>query len=129
MSDNQLNPKSYRAPVEVTFTFPEDLQMDIGYKSVTLRELKASAESRAISRANGDGGTLINELVKECVVCAVDLDGTTFKVSTADESIDILMDRLGPKGRSLLAQGYASVNQPKGTDAAGFLKSASAKVA
>ena len=51
MSDNQLNPKSYRQPVEVTFTFPDSMAMATGYKSVTLRELKASAESRAMSRA------------------------------------------------------------------------------
>ncbi|TXH50870.1 MAG: hypothetical protein E6Q97_19540, partial [Desulfurellales bacterium] len=66
--DQQLNPKSYRQPVEVTFTFPTNIQMEVGHQSVTLRELKASAESRAVSRANGDGGVLVQELVKESIV-------------------------------------------------------------
>ncbi len=128
MSDNQLNPKSYRQPLEVTFTFPDYLQLEINYRDVTMRELKASAESRAITRSNGDGGILVNELVKESIVGATDIEGTAQKISTGDESIDIFMDKVGPKGRALLAQAYAHVNQPKGGDAAVFLATASAKV-
>jgi|688.fasta_scaffold1208644_1 hypothetical protein len=128
MSDNQLNPRSYRQPVEVTFTFPEKVQAEIGYVSVTVRELKASSEARALARAGNDGAKLITELVKESVVCAVDLDGVSGKISTADESIEIFMDRLGPKGRTALMAAYSNVNQPQQDEIADFLKSAKAVV-
>lgn len=126
--DQNLNPKSYRQPVEVTFTFPESMQLEVNHRSVTLRELKASAESRAIARANGDGGVLVQELVKEAIVGATDLDGVAKRISTADESIDAFMDAVGPKGRALLAQAYAVVNQPRSEDKDSFLGSASAVV-
>ncbi len=128
MSDNQLNPRSYRQPVEVTFTFPERIQTDLGYLSVTVRELKASSEARALARAGNDGAKLITELVKESVVCATELDGTVARISTADETIEIFMDRLGPKGRTVLMAAYSNVNQPQQDEIADFLQSAKAVV-
>lgn len=126
--DQNLNPRSYRQPVEVTFTFPESMQMDVNYKSVTVRELKASAESRAIARAGSDGAKLIHELVKESVVCAVDLDGVKQTITTADESIDIFMDKLGPKGRTALMAAYSNVNNPQPDDIAAFIGTANAQI-
>ncbi len=126
--DQNLNPRSYRQPVEVTFTFPESMQLDVNYKSVTIRELKASAESRAIARAGNDGAKLIHELVKESVVGAVDLEGVAVKITTADESIDIFMDKLGPKGRTALMAAYSNVNNPQPEDVASFLNTANAHI-
>ena len=126
--DQNLNPRSYRQPVEVTFTFPESMQMDVNYKSVTIRELKASAEARALARAGNDGARLIQELVRESIVAAVDLDGVEQKITTADESIEIFMDRVGPKGRTAIMAAYSSVNNPQPEDVSGFLRTANAKV-
>lgn len=126
--DQNLNPKSYRQPVEVTFTFPESMQLDVNYKSVTVRELKASAEARALARAGNDGARLIQELVRESIVAAVDLDGVEQKITTADESIEIFMDRVGPKGRTAIMAAYSSVNNPQPEDVSGFLRTANAKV-
>lgn len=126
--DQNLNPKSYRQPVEVTFTFPESMQLDVNYKSVTIRELKASAEARALARAGNDGARLIQELVRESIVAAVDLDGVEQKITTADESIEIFMDRVGPKGRTAIMAAYSSVNNPQPEDVSGFLRTANAKV-
>jgi len=128
MSDNQLNPKSYRQPVEVTFTFPDSMAMATGYKSVTLRELKASAESRAMSRAGNDGTRLVQELVRESLVQAVNLEGVVEKISTADESIEIFMDKVGPAGRTALMAAYNKVNQPQKDELDSFLGTASAQV-
>lgn len=126
--DQNLNPKSYRAPVEVTFTFPDSMAVEVQYKSVTVRELKASAESRALARAGTDGARLIQELVKESIVAAVDLDGIEHKITTADETVDIFMDKVGPKGRTALMAAYNSVNQPQKDNLDSFLGSAAAKV-
>jgi len=126
--DQNLNPRSYRQPVEVTFTFPESMQMDVNYKSVTVRELKASAEARAMARAGNDGAKLIQELVRESIVSAVDLDGVVTKISTADESIEIFMDRLGPAGRTAVMAAYNRVNQPQKESIDTFLASAVAAV-
>lgn len=126
--DQNLNPRSYRQPVEVTFTFPESMQMDVNYKSVTIRELKASAEARAMARAGNDGAKLIQELVRESIVSAVDLDGVVTKISTADESIEIFMDRLGPAGRTAVMAAYNRVNQPQKERIDTFLASAVAAV-
>ena len=126
--DQNLNPRSYRQPVEVTFTFPESMQMDVNYKSVTIRELKASAEARAMARAGNDGAKLIQELVRESIVSAVDLDGVVTKISTADESIEIFMDRLGPAGRTAVMAAYNRVNQPQKERIDTFLASAVAVV-
>jgi len=126
--DQNLNPRSYRQPVEVTFTFPESMQMDVNYKSVTVRELKASAEARAMARAGNDGAKLIQELVRESIVSAVDLDGVVTKISTADESIEIFMDRLGPAGRTAVMAAYNRVNQPQKERIDTFLASAVAVV-
>lgn len=126
--DQNLNPKSYRQPVEVTFTFPESMQLDVNYKSVTVRELKASAEARALARAGNDGARLIQELVRESIVAAVDLDGVEQKITTADESIEIFMDKVGPKGRTAIMAAYSSVNNPQPEDVSGFLRTANAKV-
>lgn len=126
--DQNLNPRSYRQPVEVTFTFPESMQMDVNYKSVTVRELKASAEARAMARAGNDGAKLIQELVRESIVSAVDLDGVVTKISTADESIEIFMDRLGPAGRTAVMAAYNRVNQPQKERIDTFLASAVAAV-
>ena len=126
--DQNLNPRSYRQPVEVTFTFPESMQMDVNYKSVTIRELKASAEARALARAGNDGARLIQELVRESIVAAVDLDGVEQKITTADESIEIFTDRVGPKGRTAIMAAYSSVNNPQPEDVSGFLRTANAKV-
>ena len=128
MSDNQLSPKAYRAPVEVTFTFPESVAASVGYQSVTIRELKSSAESRALARAGTDGARLIQELVRESVVCAIDLDGAKQSISTADESIEIFMDKVGPAGRTMLMAAYNKVNQPVRENLDTFLESASATV-
>lgn len=126
--DQNLNPRSYRQPVEVTFTFPESMQMDVNYKSVTVRELKASAEARAMARAGNDGAKLIQELVRESIVSAVDLDGVVTKISTADESIEIFMDRIGPAGRTAVMAAYNRVNQPQKESIDTFLASAVAAV-
>jgi len=126
--DQNLNPRSYRQPVEVTFTFPESMQMDVNYKSVTIRELKASAEARAMARAGNDGAKLIQELVRESIVSAVDLDGVVTKISTADESIEIFMDRIGPAGRTAVMAAYNRVNQPQKESIDTFLASAVAAV-
>lgn len=126
--DQNLNPKSYRQPVEVTFTFPASMQLDVNYKSVTIRELKASAEARAMARSGNDGAKLIQELVRESVVSAVDLNGVVTQISTADESIEIFMDRVGPAGRTAVMAAYNRVNQPQKENIDTFLGSAQAVV-
>lgn len=123
-----VNAKSYRAPVEVTFTFPESIQSEIGYISITLRELMPSAEAKAISRAGTDGGVLIQEMVKESLVRAQSVDGTMLEITTADDSIDRIMTAVGPKGRTLLMAAYTKLNQPGVSDTQGFLESATASV-
>lgn len=123
-----LDVKSYRAPVEVTFTFPKGLDEETGYASVTVRELTGSSESRAISRAGQDGGALISELIRESLVQGVRVDGSVFPITTADDSIDRFMAEVGPKGRALLMAAYANVNQPQKDDTASFLGTASAQV-
>jgi len=126
--NDSMQPKSYRSPVEVTFTFPETLQQETGYTSITVRELTGSAESRAISRAGTDGGVLMQELVKESLCGAVKMDSGPVAISTADSSIDQIMAEIGPKGRGLALQAYSFVNQPNKDQAASFLQSASATV-
>lgn len=125
---NEFQPKSYRSDIEVEFTFPKGLQDDTGIKTITIRELPGSAESRAIARAGNDGGVLMQELVKEGLVRALLVDGTVVEISTGDESVDRIMSQLGSKGRALALQAYSNVNQPSKEDAASFLQSASAKV-
>ena len=56
MSVDQLQPKSYRSPVEMEFTFPKDLQADTGLLSITIREIPGSAESRAIQCVSSNAG-------------------------------------------------------------------------
>lgn len=123
--------KSYRAPVEATFTFPDkpdNLQKETGFKSVTLRELSPGAESAALSRAAMDGAKLMHELVKESLVRAVKVEGETMEITTADETVDIFWSSLGPKGRTLVTAAYNHINQPKPAEAADFLASASISV-
>ena len=128
MSDTQLSPKSYRQPVEVTFTFPLGLAASVSYSSVTIRELKASAEARAMSRAGNDGTRLVQELVRESIVRATNLDGVVEEISTSNETIDIFMDKVGPAGRTALMAAYNRVNQPQKDDLDSFLGTASAEV-
>lgn len=129
MSVDQLQPKSYRSPVEMEFTFPKDLQADTGLLSITIREIPGSAESRAIARAGNDGGVLMQELVKEGIVRVVEVDGgKVVEVSTADDSIDMVLAKLGPKGRALAMQAYHHVNQPNKDQSASFLGSAKVRV-
>ena len=119
--------KSYRAPVESTFTFPgapDNLQRETGFQSITLRELSPSSESSALSRASMDGAKLMHELVKESLVRAVKAEGDTMEISTADESVDIFWASIGPKGRTLVTAAYNHLNQPKPSEAADFLASA-----
>lgn len=123
-----LQPKSYRGNIEVEFTFPKGLQEDTGILSITIRELPASSESRALSRAGNDGGVLMQELVKEGLVRATLVEDGTIEISTADDSVDRVMNQLGPKGRALALQAYGHVNQPSKDDSSSFLKSASVKV-
>lgn len=125
---SEFQPKSYRGHVEVEFTFPPNLQEDIGIATIIIRELPGSAESRAISRAGNDGGVLMQELVKEGLVSVTKTDGEVISISTGDDSIDKVMSMLGPKGRGLVLQAYSTVNSPSKEDASSFLKSASAKV-
>jgi len=119
-------PKSYRPPVEITFTFPPDLQAELGYVSVTIRELLPSIEAKAITRSGNDGGVLIQEMVKESVVRAKALDGSVLEISTADDSIDRFVTEIGPKGRTMLMAAYNRVNQPGVAETQGFLASATA---
>ena len=123
--------KSYRAPVESTFTFPltpDNLQRETGFKSITLRELSPSAESSALSRAAMDGAKLMHELVKESLVRAVKAEGETMEITTADESVDIFWSSIGPKGRTLVTAAYNHLNQPRPAEAADFLASATVSV-
>ena len=103
--------KSYREPVEVTFTFPSpspeekanhkanprkfplppDLQQETGHISVTLRELLPSAEAKAFNRVGRDAGLMIQELVKESLVRAVKVGGEVVELSTEDSSVDAFM--------------------------------------
>jgi hypothetical protein len=123
-----MEPKRYREPVEVTFTFPPSAAQDVGYASVTVRELTPSMEARALARSNNDGAVMMQEMVKECLVRGVRLDGSVLLASIADNSADQLLSELGPKGRTLLLAAYNKVNQPPKEDLDGFLQSASASV-
>jgi len=120
--------KTYRAAMEATFTFPEELQSEIQYKSVTVRELSASMESLALARAGMDGGKLVHELVKESIVRAVRVDGTVEQISSGDDSIDIFWTAIGPKGRTLVGNAYTYFNQPKAVESQSFLGSVSISV-
>jgi len=140
--------KSYREPVEVTFTFPSpspeekaahktnprkfplppDLQQETGHISVTLRELLPSAEAKAFNRVGRDAGLMIQELVKESLVRAVKVGGEVVELSTEDSSVDAFMAMVGPKGRTLVMAAYNEVNQPKADSNASFLASATAQV-
>lgn len=123
-----IEAKSYRAAMEVTFTFPATIQEETGYKSVTIRELSKSAETKALARAGLDGAVLMQELSAESLVRAVKVDGTVQEISTADDSIDVFMSAVGSKGRALVGAAYGKVNQPNKDEATSFLGSASAKV-
>lgn len=116
--------QSYRAPVEATFTFPAPLQEEIGYRSVTIKELSPSAESAAMARASMDGARLVQELVRESIVRATKVSGEITEISTANESIDIFHVSIGPKGRTLLMGAYTAMNQPKQDENKLFLESA-----
>lgn len=120
--------KSYRPATEYTFPFPEDMHEELRYVSVTARELLPSAEAKAISRAGNDGGVLIQEMVKECLVRAKHVDGSTLEISTADDSVDRFMSEIGPKGRTLLMAMYNHVNQPGAKQVQGFLSKVTVEV-
>jgi len=51
-------------------------------------------------------------------------NGDTVEISTADESVDIFWASIGPKGRTLVTAAYNHLNQPKPSEAADFLASA-----
>lgn len=130
-------PLSYRADVAQTFTFPapseahpkiENLQEITGFKSVTVRELRKSDEAQAISLSGNDGGQLLQRMVGYSVVRAVKVDGTVMEITSADDSIDVFMSSIGPKGRALVAAAYNAVNQPRQEAAEVFLASASMSV-
>lgn len=123
---SNAQPVSYRPPVEITFTFPAELQAEIGYRTVTIRELLPSIEAKAITRAGNDGGVLVQEMVKESLVRAVNVTGGVLEISTADDSIDRFMTEIGPKGRTMLMAAYNRVNQPGVAETKGFLDSATA---
>jgi len=127
-------PRSYRADVTQTFTFPkpderhpkvEDLQEITGFKDVTVRELRKSDEAQAIALSGNDGGQLLQRMVGYSVVRATRIDGTPMQITAADDSIDVFMSTIGPKGRALVAAAYNAVNQPRQEAAELFLASAS----
>ncbi len=120
-------PTQYRAPIEVTFTFPESLQAEVGFKDVTVRELNNAAESQALAGAGQDGSVLIHNLVTSALVRATDLTGTVLQISRADDSVDRFMSQIGPKGRALINVAYGSVNTPKKEESDSFLKSAAGR--
>jgi len=111
-------PTQYRPPIEVTFTFPESLQVEVGFKDVTIRELNNAAESQALSGAGQDGAILIHNLVTS------DMTGAVLQISRADDSIDRFMTQIGPKGRALVNVAYGAVNTPKKEETESFLRSA-----
>lgn len=113
--------KSYRPATEYTFPIPAGLQDELRYTSITARELLPSAEAKAISRSGNDGGVLVQEMVKECLVRATHIDGTVLEISTADDSVDRFMTEIGPKGRTLLMAMYNKVNQPEAAQVRDFL--------
>lgn len=117
-------PTQYRPPIEVTFTFPESLQIEVGFKDVTIRELNNAAESQALSGAGQDGSILIHNLVTSALVRATDMTGAVLQISRADDSIDRFMTQIGPKGRALVNVAYGAVNTPKKEETESFLRSA-----
>lgn len=107
-----------------TYNVPQKLQPELdGIKSITLRELTAQDELMATKRSGGDPIALAYELAKQSL-CAV--DGVDVKIF--DETIDVAMGRLGPKGRALLLTAYTKIHAPSMDDTADFLSSVETEV-
>lgn len=122
MSD-QLSVKSYRPATEFTFPVPPSLQAEIGgYSKISLRELLPSMEARAISAAGTDAALLQQALVKLSLIKAEKVDGSVVKLSAADESVDVFMSEIGPKGRALLTIAYSTISNPKREELDFFLQ-------
>jgi hypothetical protein len=104
-----------------TFQIPESIAD--GTTSIGMVELTAHEEIMAAKRAGSDAFRLAYELTKQSLA---EVNGQP--VSLADGSADTAFDKMGPKVRSLVIQGYTRLHAAGEDVAEGFLQSMQVRV-
>lgn len=95
----------------------------VPFQRISIIELTPNEERLAGKRANNEGMKLMQELSKSCLHEVVNEDGSVEKVSHAEQNIEAIWKKLGPKGRSLVMNAYADVHNTTEAGLKGFLKS------
>jgi hypothetical protein len=97
-----------------TCTYPEGYPV----RSVVLVELSMHDETQAAKRAAGQDHLLALEMLKGSLV---EVDGEA--VSVADGSAEKALNRIGAKGRNLLATAFSKIHGAEEADRGNFLAS------
>jgi len=119
--------KRVRPVITKTFQFGP-LAEDVGYKSVTIRELTHEDERRAMAHATTEPAEMLISMAQRAVVEAVTVDGAAVQISYNDATIDEFWARIGPRGRSLVLQAAQRVNSPAKEETDAFLRSVETQV-
>jgi len=107
-----------------TYTLSPKDSEELNVKTITLVELTADEEVMAAKRARNEPVRLAWELAKEA------LRGIDDKVlSTADGTADTAWEKLHPKVRSLLMQGYNELHNTTPESVTSFLTSRQTEIA
>lgn len=105
------------------FEFDLPPSLSNGYVTIGMVQLSAREELMSAKRAQGDTHRIALELTKEAIR---EVDGK--RVTTADGTVDDIVEKADPRVRQLMMQAYADIHNPSDQEEAVFLKSRRVKV-